>query len=768
MSGGDEILVEMHKNPSLTAPDEYAKTENIFIFYASLQANDLYSMNRYLILLPLVSCLWACQPDENRTWSIYKADAASTSYSPLKKITKGNVKELEHAWTFNPEDARAGSRFGNAECNPIIVDGVMYATSARHRLYAVEAATGKLIWSFDPFDQGVGGGIYRGVAYWEDGEDKRILYTAGDHLFAQDAKTGKLITTFGENGKVSMNVGLRGDPGRISVIPTSPGIIYGDLLIIGAEVSELFGAEPGYIRAYNVRSGKLEWTFHTIPHPGEFGYETWPPDAWKYVGGVNSWGGMSLDEERGMVFVPLGSPSYDFYGADRKGANLFGNSVVALDASTGKYIWHFQTVHHDLWDYDLPAPPNLVTIHRDGKDIDAVAQTTKTGFLFVLDRDTGKPIFPVEERPVPASVVPGEEAWPTQPFPVKPLPYARQSMTKDDLTNFSPGSYDSLLKKFNSMRYEGLFTPPDLKGTLMLPGTRGGSNWGGGAVDPVTGVLYVKSNDSPEIDHIRKMERQHQNPTLSLYNQGKAIYMRNCAACHGKDRNGDEPVNPSLRNLKTRLDEQTALAKIKKGFGRMPAFEGVLQGNEKAIIAYLYELRDPKPSIAEGDLFEIHSNRMAVDDMKTEKQDTADLYLNITPFSHWYDPDGKPAIKPPWGTLSAINLNTGDYEWQIPIGNIPELQENGAPPTGTEGYGGPIVTAGGLVFIGSTRDKKFRAFDKDTGELLWETTLPGVANATPCTYVAHGKQYVAVSVSGYPENPAGCIMAWSLVKKVKK
>lgn len=723
-------------------------------------------MNRYLKFFPLAICLCLslcqCQPNENRTWSVYKADAASSSYSPLTEIDKKNVETLQHAWTFNPNDARGGSRFGNAECNPIIVDGIMYATSARHRLYAVEASTGKLKWSFDPFDKGVGGGIYRGVTYWEDGDDKRILYTAGDELFAQDARTGKLITTFGDNGRVSMNVGLRGDSSLISVVPTSPGIIYEDLLIIGAEVSELFGAEPGYIRAYNVRTGKLEWTFHTIPHPGEFGYDTWPPDAWKYVGGVNSWGGMSLDADRGMVFVPLGSPSYDFYGADRKGANLFGNSVVALNARTGKYIWHFQTVHHDLWDYDLPAPPNLATIRRDGKEIDAVAQTTKTGFLFVLDRETGEPLFPVEERPVPPSHVPGEEAWPTQPFPVKPLPYARQHMTKDDLTSFSPGSYDSLLKKFNSMRYEGLFTPPDVRGTLMLPGTRGGSNWGGGAVDMKTGVLYVKSNDSPEIDHIQKVERQTGDASLSLYNQGKAIYLRHCAACHGKDRNGDEPINPSLRDLKSRIDEQIALTKIKKGFGRMPAFESVLQGKEEAIIAYLYELRDSKPSRAEGDLFEIHNNRMAIEDVTTEKQDTTPLYLNMTPFSHWYDPNGKPAIKPPWGTLSAIDLNTGEYVWQIPIGNIPELQEKGAPETGMEGYGGPIVTAGGLVFIGSTRDKKFRAFDKDTGALLWETTLPGVANATPCTYMADGKQYVAVSVSGYPENPAGCIMAWTL------
>lgn len=715
-----------------------------------------------VLLFPLIIALMSCKQGNNRTWSVYKADKASSSYSRLDAIDRQNVADLKLAWTFNPGDGRAGAGPGNAECNPIIIDGVMYATSARHRLYAIDAATGEQRWAYDPFDGGEGGGIYRGVTYWEDGNDKRILYTAGDDLIAQDAITGKPVSTFGTNGRVSMNVGLRGDPDVISVIPTSPGVVYNDLIIMGAEVSELFGAEPGYIRAYDIRSGALKWTFHTIPHPGEKGYETWPKDAWKYAGGVNCWGGMSLDEERGIVFVPLGSPSYDFYGADRKGANLFGNSIVALDAATGGYIWHFQTVHHDLWDYDLPAPPNLVTINRHGKEIDAVAQTTKTGFLFVLDRETGEPLFPIEERSVPASNIPGEEAWPTQPFPLKPLPYARQHMTADDLTGFSPGSYDSLLKKFTSMRYEGLFTPPDVRGTLMFPGTRGGSNWGGGAFDPATGVLYVKSNDSPEIDHIEKVERDDIASTGSPYNQGKAIYRKYCASCHGKDLKGDEPLYPALRNLEARLTKDAALAKIINGSGRMPSFSAVLQGKEEAILAYLFETMDARPSRAEADLFEIHSNESAVKSTQPLRNDTSDLYLNMTPFTHWNDPNGKPAIKPPWGTLSAINLASGEYEWQIPLGNVPELQQPGAPETGTEGYGGPIVTKGGLVFIGSTRDKKFRAIDKATGEVLWQTDLPGVANATPCTYMVNEKQYVAVSVSGYPGNPAGCIMAWSL------
>jgi len=724
-----------------------------------------YNLNYKSLLAVLTGLLFTgCQSeaDRNRTWSVYKADPESTSYSPLDLINKKNINRLQLAWKFIPNDAR-NTRIGSSECNPIVIDGILYMTSARHRVYALNASTGQVIWSYDPFNGGEGGGVYRGVTYWEDGNDKRILYTAGDQLFANDAITGKLITSFGKDGKVSMNEGLRGDPAAISVIPTSPGIVYRNLLIIGAEVSELYGAEPGYIRAYNIRTGKLEWTFHTIPLPGEPGYETWPKDAWKYAGGANDWGGMSLDVKRGMVFLATGSPTYDFYGADRKGQNLFGNSVVALDARTGSYIWHFQTVHHDLWDYDLPAPPNLVTLKKDGKTIDAVAQTTKSGFLFVFNRETGEPIFPIEERAVPPSLVPGEEAWPTQPFPVLPKPYSRQHMTEADLMHYSPASYDSILKKFRSFRYEGLFTPPDLRGTLMLPGTRGGSNWGGGAFDPHSGIIYIKSSDSPEIDLLQKIESNKSSGSQNKYNQGMTLYAKHCASCHGRDKNGDEPNFPSLTGLSGRMTQQEALIKINQGTGRMPGFSAVLNGNEDAIIAYLYEKGDRR-SRKESFLQEIRENQLFARDTtdKSLPVDTTPIYLNITAYSHFRDPEGRPAIKPPWGELNAINLNTGEYLWKVPVGNHPELQEAGSPITGSEGYGGPMVTAGGLVFLGSTHDKKFRAFDKDNGKLLWEIDIPGIANATPSTYWNEGKQYVVTSVAGDKENPSGYLMAFAI------
>lgn len=733
-------------------PNPYREVE-LPLFMIGINKFQKPLFKKKSVLIPAVAAFlgmvaYQTRQADDRSWSIYKADAESTSYSRLDQINISNVNQLQPAWTHSFQDMKAGSRAGSSECNPIIIDGVMYATSARHWAYAIDAETGKELWSFDPFEGAEGGGVSRGVTYWEDGADKRILFTGGDILFALDARTGKLIQSFGKNGKVSMNVGLRDDPETISVIPTSPGIVFKDLLIMGAEVSELYGAQPGYIRAYNCKTGKLEWTFHTIPLPGEPGYESWPKDAYKYAGGVNDWAGMSLDTKRGIVFLALGSPSYDFYGADRKGDNLYGNSVVALNAATGKYIWHYQLVHHDLWDYDLPAPPNLVTVKRDGRDIDAVAQVTKHGFVFVFNRETGEPLFPIEERKVPASNIPGEYASPTQPFPLKPKPFARQWMTEADLTHYTDAGHDSIVKKFRSMRYEGLFTPPDLKGTLMLPGSRGGAEWGGAAYDPGTTVLFVKSNDSPEIQSMKKVDTEQEAKDQTVYDQGKTLYMTYCVACHGKDKNGDEPTYPSLIGLRSRLTREAALDKIKKGGGKMPAFASAIKGKEKGMIAFLYD----RPQ-----------NSSKVTKLETgQTQKGADKYLNLTAYGHFRDPNGNPALKAPWGTLNAINLSTGDYEWQIPLGNDEKRQEKGGPETGQEGSAGPIVTLGGLVFISGTQDRKLRAFDKKTGKLLWQTELPGIANATASTYMSGGKQYVALSVGGTRDNPSGSVMAFRL------
>ena len=714
----------------------------------------------YLHFVVVLLFYAGCQ-QKNSNWAMYKADALSSSYSTLQQINRENVHALRLAWSFNPADAPPGARRGNSECNPIVIDGVLYASSARHRVYALSAATGRQLWSFDPFNGGEGGGVCRGVTYWEDGDDKRLLFTGGDTLFALDARTGKPITSFGKNGRVSMNIGVRDDPNTISIKPTSPGIIYHDLLIIGNEVSELYGAQPGYVRAYNTRSGELVWTFHTIPRPGEPGYETWPEDAWKYAGGANDWSGMSVDEKRGMVFLALGSPSYDFYGADRKGQNLYGNCIVALNAATGRHIWHFQTIHHDLWDYDLPAPPNLVTVTIAGKTTDAVAQTSKVGFLYVLNRETGAPLFPVEERKVPASDVPGEYAWPTQPFPLKPAPYALQHITEEDLAGVLPGAHDSLVKLFRSLRYEGLFTPPSTRGSLNLPGTIGGSEWGGAAYDPTTDILYLKSNNAPEISRLKKMAPEGPLQNDRGYHSGKAIYMNYCSACHKEDRSGDEPLYPSLAGIEKRMSREQVLNKIRQGGGKMPPFAGVIQGKEAAIISFLF---DDGWSQQESDLLEIQKNQSVLSAAKVAavKTDTVARYLNVLAYAQMEGPDKHPAIKPPWGVLHAIHLSTGEYVWTVPTGSDSALQKKGEPPTGLSGSPGPIVTAGGLVFIAGTKDKRLCAYDKNNGRLLWETVLPGFGSSIPATYMLNGKQYIVLSVAGSKENAAGYIMAFAL------
>lgn len=688
-------------------------------------------LNLLLIALNLVMNACGIEDEEAfRTWQVYRGNPTSNAYSVLDQINRDNVHRLQVAWTFRSGDAREGSR-STIECNPIIVDGVMYVTSPALKVIALDAVTGERIWTFDPFEGGEASGVNRGVTYWEDSTDRRILTVAGHNLYALDAETGRRIEEFGVNGAVDLRRYLGRDPQQLYVTLTSPGIIYEDLIIVGSALGEGYDAAPGHIRAYNVRTGVLMWIFHTIPQPGEYGYDTWSADAWQTVGGANAWGGMSLDVERGLVFVATGSPAFDFYGGNRKGQNLFGNSVIALDARTGKRVWHYQTVHHELWDYDLPAPPNLVTVDHGNGPVDAVAQVSKMGYVFLFDRESGEPLFPVEERPVPPSTVEGEEAWPTQPIPVKPPPFARLKFTEEDITDISPEAHAFIFERYKKSRSGSIFTPPSLEGTIQVPGTHGGAEWSGAAFDPATGILYVNSSELPSVHTLVEVEVVA-GEEVALASIGENLFKQNaCATCHGLDRKGME-VYPSLIGVGERLSEDSIGAIIEKGKGQMPPHPRFTEEDLDALVAFLTDSEEIGIKRGPG----------------ARGASRADQRYAHTGWEKLTDQDGYPGITPPWGTLNAIDLNRGEILWQVPLGEHPELTARGIPPTGTKNVGGAIVTAGGLVFIGSTMDEKFRAFDKTTGEILWEYQLPFGGYATPSTYEVDGKQYVVIAAGG--------------------
>ncbi len=668
--------------------------------------------------------LSACGPPGSAGWPLARGPG-STQYSSLDQITRENVAQLETAWVYRTGDAEPGR--SQVQATPIVIEGVLYATSPGLQAFALDAATGRELWTFDPFDGNFsmfGLGVSRGVTYWADGDDRRILMSAGPRLYALDAGSGVPIDTFGDGGSVDLRAGLDRAVDDLYISSNTPGAIFEDLLILPTRVSESEPAAPGHIRAFDVRTGERAWIFHTIPHPGEFGYDTWPEDAWTRVGGANNWSGVTVDEARGLVFVPTGSAAPDFYGGVRAGANLFANTLLALDARTGERVWHYQFVHHDLWDRDLPAPPNLLTLEHDGRRIDAVAQITKSGHVFVFDRDTGAPLFPITERPVPASDLPGEIAWDTQPLPSKPPPFARQTFEPDDVSDISPEVHASLLARLERVRSGGQFVPPSREGTIILPGYDGGGEWGGAAVDP-DGIMYVNASEMPWILTMIDVDADGEATP------GELVYANECLYCHGVDRQGDQlGVYPALTDLPARLSRTTVEDVVRAGTGAMPSHEHLSDDEVTALLDHLFDV-----------------------EAQTETQTARDANerspsFTSTGYIRFLDPDGHPAIKPPWGTLNAINLNTGEIDWTVTLGEFPELTALGLPPTGTENYGGPIVTAGGVLFIAATQDEKFRAFDTRTGAALWESQLPAGGYATPATYTVDGRQFVVIAAGG--------------------
>lgn len=660
-------------------------------------------------------------------WPVYGGQLANDHYSVLAQINRQNVGELRQAWVFDTGEK------GAIQTSPLVIGRILYAYTASQKVIALDATSGKLLWKFD--SGVVGSGPMRGLAYWANGKQSTLFAGVMNFLYALDPATGKPISSFGENGRIDLRKGLGRDYHLESLAITTPGVVYKNLIIMGAMEPETHPAPLGDIRAFNVRTGALVWRFHTIPRPGEIGYETWPKDAWKTAGSANNWSGMTVDSKRGVVYVPTGSAVFDFYGGDRIGNDLFADTLLALDANTGKRIWYFQGVHHDIWDRDFPAAPALVTVERNGKHVDAVAQTTKQGYVYLFNRATGQALFPIEERKYPPSTVPGEVASPTQPLPTEPKPYARQLLTADMLTNRTPAAHAWAEKQFKTFISGGQFVPFSLdKQTVVFPGFDGGAEWGGPAVDPATGVIYVNSNEMAWTGGLI-----HSKASAS---QGEKIYQNQCGICHGTDRAGSPPTFPSLIDVNQRMTEQKIVDKIHDGGGRMPPFPNVAGSDLVALLEYLKN--GPEASISAKTAAQAENEPTNV-----PGADQGGGGYMFTGYRKFLDPDGYPAITPPWGTLNAIDLNTGKYLWKIPLGNYPALAAQGLADTGSENYGGPVVTGGGLLFIGATAyDKKIRAFNSRTGQLLWNADLPAPGVATAVTYMVDGKQYVAIAAAG--------------------
>lgn len=695
--------------------------------------------NKWLLFLS-VSLMLACGPQQPTylSWAKTGGGSENLKYSALQQIDTTNYAKLSVAWVYHTEN-NDSTKFGPMECNPIVVNGVMYGVSPKLKLFAVNAATGKEIWTFNPADSAANKtwhrtsvNMNRGVAYWEKENDKRIIYTVGPIVFCVNATTGKLVPSFGTDGGINLVNGLDRDPSKLFVAPTSPVMVYNNLFFVSGLVGE---ETPGHIRAFDVQTGKQQWIFHTIPYPQEKGYETWDDTtAYRHMGSTNSWAGFSLDEKRGILFAPTGNPTNDFYGGNRTGKGLYGNSLLAIDAVTGKLKWYFQTVHHDVWDMDLPAPPALVTVTHKGKQIDAVAQTTKTGFVFLLDRETGKPLFQVKEMPVnTATTLENEKLWPTQPMPVIPKPLVRQSFDSADLNDIVDArSYAFIKKTFLDYGPSKIFTPPSVKGTIVLPGYDGGAEWGGPAFDPETQLLYVNTNEMAWL--LNMVENKKNNKSLlTNYEAGKIIYTQNCMKCHGTEMQGGGNY-PSLIGVDKKYTVSTFSQLVTTGKRMMPG-NNVLTNTEKtALASYVLNVKNAQQVKYTGELSKL------LPPQKTT--------YGFTGYNKFLTPEGYPAIRPPWGSLTAIDLKTGAHVWKIPFGEFEALKAKGIAATGRENYGGPVVTKGGLLFIGASADGKFRIIHKRTGKILREIDLPAPGVATPSIYEVNGKQYVVIACGG--------------------
>lgn len=700
--------------------------------------------NNYLFALVIGLVFLSCNLHKDagyKNWSVYGGNKENNRYSSLTQIDTNNVTQLQIAWQYHAGDSDKNTQL---QVNPIIIENVLYGVSPKLKLFAVDAVTGKEKWVFNPVDDSAkdvkGAGYFmmnvcRGMAYYTGGEnDKRIFYAAGPKLFCIDAVTGIPIASFGDKGKIDLHNDLGVNATDLYVSCTTPGIIYKDMLIISTRVAEEMPAAPGHIRAYDVHTGKLRWIFHTIPQPGEAGFETWEDkEAYKHVGGANAWGGFSLDEERGIVFAPIGSAVYDFYGGKRLGQNLYANSLLALDAVTGKRIWHFQTVHHDVWDRDLPTAPALVTITKDGQKIDAVAQPTKSGFIFLFNRTTGQPIFPIEERNVPVTTeLVGEKLNPTQPFPTLPAPFARQVLNEKDLNTLIPdSSYQDIKKRLATYKTGFIYTPPSKEGTVIFPGYDGGAEWSGPAVDPETGIIYVNANEMPWILTMVDIKEQTKVAETNVQ-AGQRLYTTKCMSCHGTERQGSGNY-PAIIDATKKYNEEQFTQLVTTGKRMMPAFNQLAASEKQALASFILDIKKEQ-------------------NQKFIPPPTPDDAWNKMPYSgtgynKFLTKEGYPAVLPPWGTLNAINLNTGQLVWKDTLGDYPELKAKGLH-TGTENYGGPAVTAGGLVFIAATSDSKMRAFNKRTGKLLWEYELPACGFATPAVYEVNGKQFLVIACGG--------------------